>query len=66
MTGNSNDETNFPHKLLLNNRHVTNLRKTLTTHQLIFSIRINSSSIAADGGIYKKSLKLWNSNTNNI
>ena len=21
---------------------------------------------AADGGIYKKSLKLWNSNTNNI
>ena len=27
MTGNSNDETNFPHKLLLTNIQVTNLRK---------------------------------------
>ena len=27
MIGNSNDETNFPHKLLLTNRQVTNLRK---------------------------------------
>ena len=27
MTGNSDDETNFPHKLLLTNRQVANLRK---------------------------------------
>ena len=27
MTGNSDDETNFPHKLLLTNRQVVNLRK---------------------------------------
>ena len=29
MIGNFNDETNFPHKLLLSNRQVANLRKTL-------------------------------------
>ena len=28
MIGNSDDETNFPHKLLLTNRHVTDLRKS--------------------------------------
>ena len=27
MTGNSDDETNFPHKLLLTNRQVANLHK---------------------------------------
>ena len=27
-----NNETNFPHKLLLNNRQVTNLRKAVTNH----------------------------------
>ena len=27
MIGNSGDETNFPHKLLLTNRQVANLRK---------------------------------------
>ena len=29
MTGNSNDETTFPHKLLLTNKHVANLCKAL-------------------------------------
>ena len=28
MIGNSDDETNFPHKLLLTNRHVTDIRKS--------------------------------------
>ena len=28
MVGNSDDEANFPHKLLLTNRQVTKLRKT--------------------------------------
>ena len=33
MIGNSDDETNFPHKLLLlTNRQVTNLRKAFTNH----------------------------------
>ena len=32
MIGNSNDETNFPHKLLLTNRQVTNLRKAFANH----------------------------------
>ena len=32
MIGNSNDEINFPHKLLLTNRQVTNLRKAFLNY----------------------------------
>ena len=32
MIGNSDDEINFPHKLLLTNRQVSNLRKAFTNH----------------------------------
>ena len=32
MIGNSDDETNFPHKLLLTNRQVANLRKTFANY----------------------------------
>ena len=32
MIGNSVDETNFPHKLLLTNREVPNLRKAFTNY----------------------------------
>ena len=32
MIGNSDDETNFPHKLLLPNRQVANLRKAFASH----------------------------------
>ena len=32
MIGNSDDETNFPHKLLLTNRQVANLRKAFANH----------------------------------
>ena len=32
MIGNSNDETIFPHKLLLTNRQVANLRKAFSNH----------------------------------
>ena len=32
MIGNSDDEANFPHKLLLNNGQVANLRKTFANH----------------------------------
>ena len=39
IIGDSDDETNFPHKLLLTNRQVANLRikPLLTTHQLILN-----------------------------
>ena len=32
MTGNPGDETNFPHKLLLTNRQIANLRKDFPNH----------------------------------
>ena len=32
MVGNSNDNTNFPHKLLLTNRQVTNIRKAFSNN----------------------------------
>ena len=32
MIGNSGDEVNFPHKLLLTNRQVTNLREVFANH----------------------------------
>ena len=32
MIGNSEDETNFPHKLLVTNGQVRNLRKTFANH----------------------------------
>ena len=38
MIGTSDDNTNFPHKLLLNNRQVSSLRKVLLkTHQQILN-----------------------------
>ena len=38
MIGNSDDETNFPHKLLLTNRQVSKFVKLLLTeHQLILN-----------------------------
>ena len=32
MIGNSDDETNFPHNLLLTNRQVANLRRAVANH----------------------------------
>ena len=32
MIGNTDDETNFPHKLFLTNRQVANLRKAFSKH----------------------------------
>ena len=32
MVGNSNDNTNFPHELLLTNRPVENIRKAFANH----------------------------------
>ena len=38
MVGNSDDETNFPHKLFLNNRQTLE-KHLITTHQLILNIQ---------------------------
>ena len=35
MVGNSNDNTNFPHELLLTNRQVTNIRKAFAKNTSI-------------------------------
>ena len=40
MISNTDDETNFPDKLLLTNRQVLNLRKAFTNH---FSVDIKLS-----------------------
>ena len=34
MVGNSNDNTNFPHEILLTNRQVANIRKVFANHSL--------------------------------
>ena len=40
MVGNSGDNTNFPHELLLTNRQVANIRKLLLiTYQLILNFQ---------------------------
>ena len=35
MIGDSNDNTNFPHEVLLTNRQVANIRKAFSNHSLI-------------------------------
>ena len=44
MVGNSNDNTNFPHELLLTNRQVENIRKAFANH-LSTDIELSKSSI---------------------
>ena len=36
MVGNSDDETNFPHKLLLTNRQVANFCKAFANHTFAY------------------------------
>ena len=36
MIRNSDDKTNFPHKLLLTNRHVSNLRRDFANNLLTY------------------------------
>ena len=52
MIGNSDDETNFPHKLLLTNRQVKNLRKVFANN-LSNNIKLSKthlSKIVQSGG----------------
>ena len=45
MIGNSNDETNFPHKLLLTNRQVANLRKAFANHRSTY-IKLSKTQLS--------------------
>ena len=45
MIGNSNDETNFPHKLLLTNRQVVNLRKTVENNSSV-DIKLSKTQLS--------------------
>ena len=45
MIGNSNDETNFPHKLLLTNRQVANLSKVFTNN-LSTDIKLSKTQLS--------------------
>ena len=44
MTGNSDDETNFPHKLLLTNRQVSNLLKAFSNN-LSANIKLSKTQV---------------------
>ena len=45
MIGNSDDETNFPHKLLLNNRKVVNLRKAFAKN-ILTDIKLSKTQLS--------------------
>ena len=45
MIGRSEDETNFPHKLLLTNRQVTNHRKAFTNY-LSTNIKLSKTQLS--------------------
>ena len=113
MIGNSDDKTNFPHEILLTNRHVANLRKAfenylsndfkllntqlskmiqsrrvflgrllgpslkigltlmknvikLLAKSVLIPLGLTAAASAADAGIHKKNLRIWNNNTKNI
>ena len=45
MVGNSNDNTNFPHELLLTNRQVADIRKAFTNHSSI-DIKLSTTQLS--------------------
>ena len=45
MVSNSNDNTNFPHKLLLTNRQVANIRKAFANHSSI-DIKLSKTQLS--------------------
>ena len=72
MIGNSDDETNFPHKLLLTNRQAANLRKASANNSstdIKFS-KAQLSKIVQSGGFLSRLLgallKTWLPLTKNV
>ena len=45
MVGNSNNETNFPHKLLLTNRQILTLTKAFANHTSV-DIKLSKAQLA--------------------
>ena len=45
MVGDSNDNTNFPHELLLTNRQVANIRKAFSNHSSI-DIKLSKTQLS--------------------
>ena len=45
MIGDSNDETNFPHKLLLTDQQVSNIRKAFANHSST-DIKLSKSQLS--------------------
>ena len=45
MIDNSDDETNFPHKLLLTNRQLSNIRRTFANHSST-DIKLSKSQLS--------------------
>ena len=45
MIGNSGDNTNFPHELLLTNRQVANIRKAFANH-LSIDIKLSKTQLS--------------------
>ena len=45
MIGNSNDETNFPHKLLLTDRKIANLRKAWANNSPV-NIKLSKTQLS--------------------
>ena len=58
MMGNSDDETNFSHKLLLTNRQVANLRKTFANYSSteIKLLKTHLSKMIQSGGFLSRIL----------
>ena len=59
MVGNSNDNTNFPHKLLLTDRQVANIRKAFANN-LSTDVKLSKNSIiknVAIRRIFRKFIK---------
>ena len=45
MVGNSNNNTNFPHELLLTNRQVANIRKAFANHSSV-DIKLSKTQLS--------------------
>ena len=57
VVGDSNDENNFPHKLLLTNTQVSKLRKNLSesfANGSSANMRLTATGSATDAAIHKK------------
>ena len=64
MVGNSNDNTNFSHELLLTNRQVANIRKAFANHSST-DIKLSKNSIIKNDTIRRISWQTFRSITKN-